>query len=353
MGNYTITSGIVYDPQKVIIYGPEGIGKSTFASKFPDPVFIDTEKGSLKLDVKRLPKPSSWAMLLDEVDSVRRGEVQCKTIVIDTADWAEKLCLRSICASKKWDGIEAPGFGKGYVYAKEEFGKLLDLLEEVLLSGRNVAITAHAQISRVDQPDEFGSYDRWSMKTTKWVAPLLREWCDMLLFANYKTFVVKDGDGKNAKGKAQGGQRVMYTTHHPCWDAKNRDGLPEECPFDFSAIAHVIPAGSTVQPTVTAQKNVQQAPRSVDTAPLIEQKAPVQTAAAEPETVQSDIPAALLALMKANDISPAMVQQAVTLREIYPEGMPIKNYDKTILDNLVAKWPQWLQFIKANCDLPF
>lgn len=353
MGNYTITSGIIHGPQKVVLYGPEGIGKSTFFSKFPDPVFIDTEGGSAKLNIKRLPAPTSWAMLLDEADAVRRGSVPCKTLVLDTADWAERLCLRAVCAAHKWSSIEDAGYGKGYTYNRDEFATLLDLLEEIKATGINIGIAAHAQITKFEQPDEMGQYDRWSMKTSKQVAPLLREWADMLLFANYKTFVVKDGDGKNAKGKAQGGQRVMYTTHHPCWDAKNRDGLPEECPFDFSAIANVIPAGNTIQTQATAQKNVQPAPRSVDTAPPIEQKAPVQTAAAESETVQSDVPAALLALMKANDISPAMIQQAVTLREIYPEGMQIKDYDKTILDNLVAKWPQWLQFIKANCDLPF
>ena len=92
-------------------------------------------------------------------------------------------------------------------------------------------MTAHAKLSKFEQPDEMGHHDRWTVKTSKQVAPLIREWCDMLLFANYKTIVVKDGDGKNAKNKAQGGRRVMYTTHHPCWDAKNRDGLADELAF--------------------------------------------------------------------------------------------------------------------------
>ncbi len=111
----------------------------------------------------------------------------------------------------------------------------------MLHAGHNVVMTAHAKLSKFEQPDEMGQYDRWTMKTSKQVAPLIREWCDMLLFANYKTIVVKDGDGKNAKNKAQGGRRVMYTTHHPCWDAKTGTAWQTSLLFDYAAIAQVIP----------------------------------------------------------------------------------------------------------------
>lgn len=247
MSKYAVTAGIQTAPVKTVLYGPEGIGKSTFASHFPDPVFIDTEGGTKRLNVKRLPQPTSWAMLLDEVAEVRKGSVPCGTLVIDTADWAERLCIQAVCAKAKVNGIEDFGYGKGYTYVKEEFGKLLDALEEVLQAGHNVVVLAHAAITKFEQPDAVGNYDRWSMKTSKQVAPLLREWCDMLLFANYKTVVEKVGDGKNAKSKASGGRRVLYTAHHPCWDAKNRFDLPEEVPFDYASIAACIP-GTTPAP---------------------------------------------------------------------------------------------------------
>ena len=189
MSKYAVTTGIQNAPVKTVLYGPEGIGKSTFASYFPDPVFIDTEGGTKRLNVKRLPQPTSWTMLLDEVAEVRKGSVPCGTLVIDTADWAERLCIQAVCAKAKVNGIEDFGYGKGYTYVKEEFGKLLDALEEVLQAGHNVVVLAHAAITKFEQPDAVGNYDRWSMKTSKQVAPLLREWCDMLLFANYKTVV--------------------------------------------------------------------------------------------------------------------------------------------------------------------
>ena len=140
MSKYAITSGTIAAPVKTVLYGPEGIGKSTFAAQFPAPVFIDTEGGTKRLNVARLPAPTSWAMLLDEVAEVSRGNVPCGTLVIDTADWAERLCIDAVCARAKVKGIEDFGYGKGYTYAKEEFGKLLDALEEVLNTGHNVVV---------------------------------------------------------------------------------------------------------------------------------------------------------------------------------------------------------------------
>ena len=119
-----IIRGVIPCAKKVVIYGPEGIGKSTFASKFPDPVFIDTEGSTNSMDVARLPKASSWQMLLDQVDYVRTHPTMCKTLVIDTIDWAESMCIRHICDKHRKSGIEDFGYGNGYVYVKEEYRHL-------------------------------------------------------------------------------------------------------------------------------------------------------------------------------------------------------------------------------------
>ena len=220
-----ITRGIIRKAQKVLIYGPEGIGKTSFAARFPNPVFIDTEGGSASLDVARLPKPTSWAMLLEEVGYIKQNPALCKTLVIDTMDWAEALCVEAICAKYQKKGIEDFGYGNGYVYTKEELGRLLNSLQEIIDLGINVVLTAHAQMRKFEQPDELGAYDRWELKlgkkTSSQTAPLVKEWADMVLFANYETIVVTTDSKKN---KAQGSRRVMYTEHHACWDAKNRAG---------------------------------------------------------------------------------------------------------------------------------
>ena len=233
-----ITKGRQNLPYKVIVYGVEGIGKTTFASQFPDPLFIDTEGSTARMDVARLDKPSSWAHLADMVNFVIR-EKPCQTLIIDTADWAEDLCTEYVISSggEKIKSIEDYGYGKGYTILAEQFGRFLNKLTEVTNAGIHVVLTAHAMMRKFEQPDEMGAYDRWELKLEKKVAPLVKEWADMILFANYKTMVIEDSKTKTKKGT--GGQRIMYTTHHPAWDAKNRDGLPEELPFDFAHIAHL------------------------------------------------------------------------------------------------------------------
>ena len=356
--NYPITTGIQPAPVKTVLYGPEGIGKSTFAAQFPDPVFIDTEGGTKRLNVARLPQPTSWAMLMDEVQAVCKGQVPCGTLVIDTADWAERLCIRAVCAKAKVTGIEDFGYGKGYTYVKEEFAKLLDALEEVLNAGRNVVVLAHAAITKFEQPDAVGNYDRWSMKTSKQVAPLLREWCDMLLFANYKTLVEKSGSSPNAKNQVSGGRRVLSTAHHPCWDAKNRFGLPEELPFEYASIAACIPdphpgAAPAPRPIMVEDTPAPKpAPVPLPAAPAAPSAVPAGISAKDLQA--QGVPAALAQLMAANNVTPEEIQTVVGQRGYFPADMPIKDYPADFVGGcLVAAWPQVLEMICTNRDVPF
>ena len=100
-----INRGKIPGAQKVVIYGPEGIGKTTLASKFPGTVFIDTEGSTKKLDVARFEPPSSWTMLLSQVDYVIGHPGEFKTLIIDTADWAQKLCIKHICTNTTLMGL--------------------------------------------------------------------------------------------------------------------------------------------------------------------------------------------------------------------------------------------------------
>ena len=236
-----ITKGKRARAQKVVIYGTEGIGKSSLASQFPEPLFIDTEGSTDNMDVARLDKPTSWIMLNNQIAFVKANPTVCKTLVIDTIDWAESLCVDNLCAMHGKKGIEDFRYGNGYVYAKEEMGRFLNKLQDLIEIGINVVLTAHAQIRKFELPDEMGSYDKYELKlgkkTSSQTAPLVKEWADLLLFCNYKTYLISQE--KSTKKKAQGNQRVMYTEHNPAWDAKNRHGLPSELPLDYNSIAHI------------------------------------------------------------------------------------------------------------------
>jgi len=375
-----ITKGKRARAQKVVVYGPEGIGKSTFAAQFPEPLFIDTEGSTDNMDVSRLDKPSSYTMLKNEIALVKANPTVCKTLVIDTIDWAESLIVDDICALHQKKGIEDFGYGNGYVYVKEELGRFLNSLSELVDLGINIVLTAHAQIRKFEQPDEMGSYDRWELKlgkkTSSQTAPLVKEWADMVLFANYKTVVMT---ADNKKKKATGGQRVLYTQHHPAWDAKNRHGLPEEMPFDYAGIAHIFnqaqpqptpqpqpqqtapepapqaPAQEqtpTAEPAPQVQPQAQETPQQPSQAPeSLTQPAPERQPYQEPNLA---LPQALRDLMIQNQVTELEVQKAVAQKGYYPEDTPVIMYDPGFIDGvLIGAWEQVFSMIKDNRILPF
>lgn len=271
-----ITRGKIPGAIKACVYGVEGIGKTTFAAQFPDPLFVDTEGGTAHMDVKRLPKPDAWIELLSEVDWVYNHPDCCKTLVIDTADWAERLCNEAVCAMNKVESIETFNYGKGYVFAQEEFGRLLDKLELVRKQGIHILIVAHAMMRKFEQPEELGAYDRWELKLSKKIAPMVKEWVDLLLFINYKVLVVNVDNKGAAKGKnkVQGGKRVMYTAHNACYDAKNRFGLPEEADFSYEVVRPVIEgAAATPKPSTTPSQTTTQTPPASSLARKVEEAA--------------------------------------------------------------------------------
>lgn len=361
-----IIKGKVKSALKVVVYGPEGIGKSTFASQFPDPLFIDTEGSTKQLDVARFEKPSSWEMLLAQIQYVKQNPTVCKTLVIDTLDWAEQLCIASVCAQHDKKGIEDFGYGNGYVYVKETFGKFLNSLEEVIEKGINVVVTAHAQLRKFEQPDEVGAYDRWELKlgkkTSSQTSPLVKEWADMVLFANYKTYSVS-ADDKGKKFKAQGGKRIMHTTHHPCWDAKNRFGLAEELPFEYAQIAHCITgnASTSSTPAVENPPIIQQptAKAVIDKAnevgiptDLLKDTVPIYT---PPAVDVEGVPKPLADLMIANNVTKENIQAVVAPKGYFPPDMPVENLPTEFVNGvLVGAWEQVFEQIKQLSNyIPF
>lgn len=366
-----ITRGRKARAQKVVIYGPEGIGKSSFASQFPDPVFIDTEGSTDNMDVARMDKPTSWTMLKNEIAFIKANPDACKTLVIDTIDWAEQLAVSYVCSQHQKNGIEDFGWGKGYTYVQEEIGRLLNSLSELVDIGINVVLTAHAQIKKFEQPDEMGAYDRYELKlgqkTSSKTAPLVKEWADMVLFANYKTFIMTTDDGKK---KAQGGERVIYTNHRPAWDAKNRHGLPDQLPFDFGSIAHIF---ATQQVTPQPQAQPQPAQPTPEPQPEEQPKNDIKEQLTEigqevaqemgraPQPQQaptsSTLPQALIDLMTPHGVTESELQDVAYIRGHFPMGTPIENFPANYWDMIVANWDATLDVIqnqiRKDPELPF
>lgn len=348
-----VTSGIIARPVKCCVYGVEGIGKSTFASQFPDPLFFDLDGGTSRLNVKRVGDIKSWPQLMESVKFIYENPSTCRTIVIDTADAAERLCIEYICGKFGKKGIEDFGYGNGYTYLVEEFSRFLVLLETCITQGINVCILAHAVLKTVTLPDEMGQYDHWelklSSKTTNKVAPLVKEWADLLLFSNYETILVTDD--KSKKQKAMGGRRMMWTSHTTFADAKNRFGLPDKLPFEYAQIAKCIPNGASPEPVpepepAPAAKQKTEPPKPVTPAALAHKKP-------APQTKHEALLGKVRALMAQAEMPERTVTESIAKKGYFPKDMPIDEYPDDFIEGvLIGAWDQIVKFIEDE-RIPF
>lgn len=347
-----IIKGKQVKAQKIVIYGPEGVGKSTLASKCPEPLFIDTEGSTSQLDVARVGESIATSSELRAVLSDILGDpAVCKTLVIDTADWMEKMLSDDLCKRNKWNGIEGAGYGKGYIYLAEEVATILRMLDAIVDTGINVVFTAHAQMRKQELPNEEGAFDRWELKLTKKSAPLLKEWADALLFCNYETILTGSGEKKKAKGN----QRVIYTEHHACWDAKNRHGLDYKLPLSYDSIACLFPEVeksnsveaiiNEVAETVPAPKPKKTDKQKNDAAKELLEMAKQSGAEARYNGIDIDV----VKLIEKHNTTPEMVEGFLIEKGYIEKGKHLKD--------LNAEENQWLisvfDKIAEKISLPF
>ncbi len=315
-----ITSGVKPRAQKILIYGVEGIGKTTLAANAPGALVIDTEGGTAQMPIRRIDDIKTWPELLETVEQISKDPSICKTLVLDTADWAEAMCIKYICEKFKKSGLEDFGYGRGYTYVSEEFQKLVKLLNDVINAGIHVILTAHAHLKKFEQPDEMGAYDRWELKLSKQVAPIVKEWADCVLFLNYKTYVITTES--NSK-KAQGGKRVMYATHSPVFDAKNRHGLPDEMELDYKFIENIFI----------------EVPRE-----------PAKPAKEEKLSPQEE----LSLLIKNAKVSTKDVIEAISSRGQFTTAKELKDYpDEFIQKWIIPNWDKLVNLIEEVNAMPF
>ena len=236
-----ITKGPSASAPKILLLGVEGIGKSTAGSLCDNPVFLCSESGLVGSQFSDTAhySPKNYKDVLDFVDSLADQVHAYKTLVIDTADWLEPMVNQSVIArAGKPDihSIEDFGYGKGYEMAVEEWRQLTSRLDRVAEKGIMVLVLGHTMIKTFSNPTG-ENYDRFEPKLAKKSAGLLKEWADCVLFAEFETFVRKNG--LQAKGTG-GSVRVVHSERSAAWDAKNRYNLPSTMPFDFPSILSAI-----------------------------------------------------------------------------------------------------------------
>lgn len=235
-----IIKGKLNRAQRVILYGPEGVGKSTLAAAFPHPLVLDTEDGSHHLDVDRVPvaRLADIVQAIAEVQQMQAaGTCAYESLVIDTADALWRMCAEQVCLDNNWKNIEQPGYGKGYAIASARFTGLFRSLDQLMRAGMHVVIVCHMKVVKVNLPDA-PEFSRYCLKVSaptsqaETAREFLKEWCDALIFCTIRNEV----DG--LKGKAvRANERVAFCTSNPHCESKNRLGLPPEVPLTPEALS--------------------------------------------------------------------------------------------------------------------
>lgn len=230
-------------PPRLVLYGTEGIGKSTFAAQAPAPIFIQTEDGLSEIACDKFPLAQTFDEVLASLTALHAEQHDYQSVVIDSLDWLERLIFDELCRQFNVPSIEKVdgGYAKGYTHALTHWRQVLGLLNRLRIErGMVVLCIAHAKVEKFDDP-EATAYDRYSPRLHKHACGLVCEWADAVLFATRKIRVQAEDAGFNRKrglafalGK-DGGERVLRTIGGPSCVAKNRYSLPEELSLSWPA----------------------------------------------------------------------------------------------------------------------
>jgi hypothetical protein len=249
-----IRTGRHPSPPRFVIYGTEGIGKSTTAAQAPNPIFIPTEDGLDQIDCASFPLCANFADVEGALQSLIREPHDFGTVIVDSVDWLERLIWDVLCAQYGVQSIEKVdgGYARGYTHALTHWRKVLDSLNTLRNQrGMCVILLAHAKVEKFEDPEQ-AAYDRYSPRLHKHATALVTEWADAVLFATRKIITKSEDTGFNRErtiaaglGK-DGGERVLRCVGSPACVAKNRYDLPAELPLSWAALMQAMAGASPV-----------------------------------------------------------------------------------------------------------
>lgn len=230
----SIITGKKVRPIFCLIAGQGGIGKTTFGSQAPDPIFLDTERSVDQIGADRFPTPSTYLEFARQLEFLDKEEHPYKSIVVDTVDALEPLIIQRTCEELRVTSIDQPEKGGGYIHAKGLWRKLLTKMRA--MSERfNIILIGHVSTKPFNDPASPISYDCWRLRINEKCADVLKESVDIMLYACIDLTVTK-ANIKDKKGRAIGTDHIMHTRLAPGYEAKNRFDLEDPLPLEWQAL---------------------------------------------------------------------------------------------------------------------
>lgn len=230
----SLKSTVSSNPPVCIFYGVDGVGKTTLAAEFPDPIYLPTEgeRAPSGVDIATPGTIEDLDGLFDIFGSLLTEQHDFKTVIVDSLDGLESIVWKSTCARLGVPSIEDPGFGKGYVEADTEWSEYLAAVSELARNGIAVVQVAHPDIIRFDSPTS-DPYSRYTTKLHKRANAMVRERCDLVGFMDYRISLKdKEVGHKKTVTHAEGGrERQIHLAERAGFQAKNRYSMPDKLPY--------------------------------------------------------------------------------------------------------------------------
>jgi hypothetical protein len=239
----TIKTGQSIRPPRILLMGTPGIGKTTWASQAPHPIFIQAEDGADVVGCDRFPLAHSLDEVMGNLRALATEEHTYETVVIDSLDplgaFIEQVVIKEHSEKER-------SYGKDVGFALEKWRVVLDALTWLRDNKHMIVILlAHTAIKRFDNP-ETDPYDRYIPRLNEKVANIVSAWSDAHLFANYKIFTKTTEAGFNSEVRRGigSGERTVYTEERPSHVGKNRYALPYELQMSWSAFSNAVAASA-------------------------------------------------------------------------------------------------------------
>lgn len=232
---------------RIMIYGYEGVGKSTWAASAPNPIFIQTEDGLDNIDTNKFPVAKTWNEVVEQMTALITEEHDFQTVIVDSISGLERLIWTEVCKQFGVKNIEKAdgGFARGYKHALDWWELFLEGLEKLNEKGMMIILIGHVGVQEVKDP-ESQTYHRTAPRVHHLAEGMISQWCDAVLQAKQNFRIQKTDEGfGNSRGIAtavgqEGGERVVRTVGTAAVIAKNRYNLPEYLPLDFNAFYSAI-----------------------------------------------------------------------------------------------------------------
>lgn len=211
---------------RAFVFGETKIGKSTWASQWPKPLFLATEPTLSHLDRYEV-EIKSWGDFLRAGAAIVQEEHEFETIVVDTIDALYALCAQDICQKEDADYEGDIGsMGKGWWMVNRQLTEKIRKLAQLPYNLILISHTTQKEVTTVR-----GKYTQWTSNLPPKTKTALYSLCDLVLLATVETMIAEKGPEE---------QRVLKSGKSVNYETGSRFAIPDTLPLSYEALRNAL-----------------------------------------------------------------------------------------------------------------